>query len=268
MRDDIFEVRFTLDERNFAFDMTFDPESPADADMAFWCRQAGTCEAEIVGLMNLVVRPGDFVVDCGANIGYFTVVLSQLVGMGGRVLAFEPDAYNVSKIEANLDLNYCRNVEVVRQLLWDTEKTKTLYTAQHRGHNSMALTEEATGAVQMQTTTLAAHVKEIPRLIKIDIEGAEEFALRGGNDEVWACPYITAELNIPSLERLSSSQNSLRGFMREHGYNTFLMVSTRAGKFFPLYIPPEIKISPSFLNLNLLFSPWDAIVEAWPELIL
>ena len=45
MSDDIFEVKFTINEREFAFPMTFDQKSPADADMAYWCRQAGACEA-------------------------------------------------------------------------------------------------------------------------------------------------------------------------------------------------------------------------------
>lgn len=268
MSEDLFDVKFTLNERDFSFKMTFDPNSPADLDMAHWCRQAGTCEAEMVSLMQRVVRPGDLVVDCGANIGFFTVIMSGMVGAEGKVLAFEPDEYNAQKIAVNLNLNMCFNVEVVKQPLWDSEGKKTLYTAHHRGHNSLGLTEEATGAVELQTTTLAAHVKRVPRLIKIDIEGAEEHALRGGDARMWSCPFITAELNEPCLQRLGSSQDSLRSLMYEHGYNTFILAATRRSDFFPLYIAPEVRIKASFANLNLLFSPWSAVVKTWPELIL
>ena len=37
------------------------------------------------------IRPGDVCIDAGANIGYHTIFMSQLVGPTGLVLAFEPD---------------------------------------------------------------------------------------------------------------------------------------------------------------------------------
>ena len=266
MSEDIFEVKFTINEREFAFPMTFDQKSPADLDMAYWCRQAGACEPELIALMERVLRPGDLAVDCGANVGFFTVILSGLVGAEGKVLAFEPDAYNQHKIKANLSLNGCKNVELIKQPLWSSVAPVTLFTADHRGHNSLAGTEEATGAVEMQATTLASHLKRVPRLIKIDCEGSEEHILRGAGK--LECPYITAEMNEPCLQRLGSSQSSLRGLMREQGYETFVLAATRRGAFFPFYIAPEVTINSAFANLNLLFSTWPAVIEAWPGLIL
>ena len=50
----------------------------------------GTHEQHIADLMMTHVRAGDTCVDVGANIGYFTAVLSKLAGPTGRVLSFEP----------------------------------------------------------------------------------------------------------------------------------------------------------------------------------
>src|SRR5688572_19892682 len=47
----------------------------------------GTHEQHIADLMQAHVRPGDICVDVGANIGYFSAVLSRLAGSTGRVLS-------------------------------------------------------------------------------------------------------------------------------------------------------------------------------------
>jgi len=67
--------------------------------------------------MVLVVKsclpPGGIFIDLGANEGYFSVIGSKLVGMAGRVLAFEPQSRLQPVINRNSTLNSCDNVEVL-----------------------------------------------------------------------------------------------------------------------------------------------------------
>jgi FkbM family methyltransferase len=51
------------------------------------------------------VRPGDVVLDIGANVGAHTLPLARLVGDGGRVFAFEPSDFAFAKLRRNIDLN-------------------------------------------------------------------------------------------------------------------------------------------------------------------
>lgn len=65
-------------------------------------------EAE-VHLFGQIVRPGDVVLEAGANIGSHTVALSRLAGPTGRVHAFEPQAQVHQLLCANLVANGCQN---------------------------------------------------------------------------------------------------------------------------------------------------------------
>lgn len=66
------------------------------------------------------IKPGDLVLDIGANIGAHTVVLSQLVGDTGLVLAFEPERYNYYTLCGNLAINNIKNTIAVQQALSNT----------------------------------------------------------------------------------------------------------------------------------------------------
>src|SRR5258707_14359705 len=63
-----------------------------------------------VGLFRQLVKPGDLVLDVGANIGTHTLFFSQRIGATGRVLAFEPQRIVFQTLCANLAINSATNV--------------------------------------------------------------------------------------------------------------------------------------------------------------
>src|SRR4030095_268661 len=50
----------------------------------------GTYEGHFARLLDQLVRPGMLAFDVGAHSGYFTLMLSRLVGETGKVISFEP----------------------------------------------------------------------------------------------------------------------------------------------------------------------------------
>jgi FkbM family methyltransferase len=124
------------------------------------------------------VRPGSVFYDVGANVGFYSLLASSLVGKG-RVFAFEPVPRNLDYLRRHLVLNRVENVEVLELAVSDRKSTATFQIEQtgFRGHLS------AQGGISVSTVTLDYLVKEgrilPPDYIKMDIEGAELLALRG-----------------------------------------------------------------------------------------
>lgn len=262
------DIDFTINGTRFAFRMTYDPVSPPDRDTMICMTQFGCPEPEVIHLMSRVVRNGDFVIDAGANIGFFTLVLSQLVGPNGMVLAIEPSENNLFKLKENLKANGIKNFEICNQPLWSRPETVTLHYCDHPGMNSLGGYKNTLGKKEMLATTLSRWTTT-PRLIKIDVEGSEEHVLRGAQRLlVSGVPYIVAELNVDALKSLGSTQESLRKYMREWGYSTFILF--RGGEL-PCLVPEKTMIfeAENYNGAaNILFSTVEHVSNAWPRAIL
>jgi FkbM family methyltransferase len=72
----------------------------------------GIFEPESTRIVNQYVKKGDVVLDVGANIGYYTVMLADLVGDEGKVIAFEPTRHFGEVLKANIEANQLTNVHI------------------------------------------------------------------------------------------------------------------------------------------------------------
>lgn len=127
------------------------------------------------------LRPGDTVFDIGANIGYYTRLLSRLVGPSGLVCAFEPMPAALSLLEKNSsDLP---NVRVLPLALSDVQGDSDFYV-RRRGDRSSLRPGAGAKVVQVRTDTLDHIASEMTQvcLIKIDVEGLELEVLRGAEN--------------------------------------------------------------------------------------
>lgn len=142
-------------------------------------------EPEISELTLQLLRPGDLVVDVGANIGYYACLFAKTVGPTGKVFAFEPEPTNFSVLEHNLELN---NVStcctcLAKAISDSTGSTELYMSEENKGdHTLVPLAERQ--AIRINTSTFDDFVRiEIPerriRLVKIDVQGHELKVLSG-----------------------------------------------------------------------------------------
>jgi FkbM family methyltransferase len=151
----------------------------------------GDAEPEVQQLLAEVVKPGQTVYDVGANIGFFTILCSRLVGPEGHVYAFEPIPENLHTLRHNIALNGLRNVTIVEKALSSSTGTAEMFVSPWSAFHSLNV-EGATkvedhgpeeGEITVQTVTLDEFVAReggrAPDLVKIDVEGAELIVLAG-----------------------------------------------------------------------------------------
>jgi FkbM family methyltransferase len=136
------------------------------------------------------LAPGDEVYDVGANVGFFTNMMSRRVGALGKVRAFEPNPPVFEDLRRIVILNQLTNVDLYPVAVSDSEGgavfnqilsgdvTREASGLAVGGHNQTILPS----AISVATTTLdlvQAATPTPPSLIKIDVEGAEFHVLRG-----------------------------------------------------------------------------------------
>jgi FkbM family methyltransferase len=125
------------------------------------------------------VKPGQIVYDIGANVGFYTLLSSLLVGATGHVVAFEPLPRNLVYLRRHLELNGCANVMVLPVAVSD-RPGHAQFDSSH--DPSMGLLSDH-GTVEVETVALDPLVQSgaipPPDVIKIDVEGAEPQVLAG-----------------------------------------------------------------------------------------
>jgi len=172
----------------------------------------GAFEPRTQRLFKRILKPGDTVLDIGANIGAHTLPLAVLAGEQGRVIAFEPTGYGVNKMRANIRLNeelssrivICQAMLVAKEhepLAAEAYARWPLFDRGREIHGNLrGQLMDTRGAVAM-TLDQALHRLEAKRVdfIKLDVDGHEWSVLAGAKETLnqWKppilmelCPYM------------------------------------------------------------------------------
>ncbi|MEX0694494.1 MAG: FkbM family methyltransferase [Rhodospirillales bacterium] len=223
-------------------------------------------EPEISFLMRKLVRPGDVVLDIGANVGLHTTLLSELVG-DGRVIAFEPVSDMAEKLSANCAFNRADNVTLIPAALGDENGAATIQVNQGdpgmEGTNSMIASVHVTNrpdrykeqTIQVRRLDDIAEklgLTERINFIKIDTEGFEPMVIRGGLETIRKTrPAMLVEAHSMRLAEVGLSFDWYRETFPD--YHIFLVHAlTPANPY--LRIEPLVSEPPE-IAVNLLLLP-------------
>jgi len=152
-------------------------------------------EPDTLDALKRLTKTGDHVLDVGANIGYFTLVLASLVGPSGRVFAIEPQSENFRRLSENVHNNNLQNVSTSHIAVGESEGTSSLYLSNynggmHRLYKSVCCTDTSETVLVKTIDSIVQNTRI--SLIKIDIEGYEYFALKGASN----CLANNPDINI------------------------------------------------------------------------
>jgi FkbM family methyltransferase len=181
----------------------------------------GIHEPEETAAVRRVVRRGDTVVDVGAHIGWYTVLLADLVGPAGAVIALEPFPQSFGALEQNVARNGSAHVTALRVAASDRSCTTTLgrqpdsdsgsVTIGHRGVEDLA---------DVETRPLDEVLRETGEvaLLKVDVEGHEAQVLAGADEVLARTQHVLIELNERALTASGSSGSAIRALLRDAGF--------------------------------------------------
>lgn len=187
-----------------------------------------TTNSTVERIIRAHVKPGNTVLDVGANIGFTARLMSSLVGATGRGHAFEP----LPSAYANLTLNAqdapLRNIVPHACAASDTAGHIELYAPEDNAAalGTMRRPEGATSAVKhlVPTLQLDGLLDELGpvHFVKIDVEGAEFKVLSGMRALIRRHrPVLAIELTDAWLRQLGSSAQELLDFLIAGGYTAF-----------------------------------------------
>ena len=156
---------------------------PRDRVIAKKLALYGGYEVQEISLLCSLVKPGDNVLDVGANIGLHSLYLSRAVGPQGRVIAVEPDPDNLALLHANIEANGCANVMVLPCAFGEESGYIELFQVDdNRGNLSFADLGRTGRSVSVPVRRGDQALEELqmrPTLAKIDVEGAEPLVVSG-----------------------------------------------------------------------------------------
>lgn len=191
--------------------------------------------------------------DIGANVGVFTFAAASLVGSRGHVLAVEPDVWLANLIQKSTRLrsNHNFSVDVLPAAVSDSSGIETFLVAS-RGRASNALAKAGgrsqTGGFREKSLVPAfslddlLSISERPNFIKIDIEGGEVAALRGGKKILSEVrPIIYCEVGF-------ENRNETADILRAADY-----------KIFDSSLPKESRFAQEKFGFNILAYPNESL---------
>lgn len=182
---------------------------PQDEQISVPIIRDGTWEHWLLEVVLSLVKPGDHVVEVGANIGFYTVAMARQIGPTGRLTTFEANARLAGLVRRSLNLNAVLDrCTIVNKAAWNTVGELEFVTSRrfsgggYVGAGFDDLHEDSVRTV-VQTMPIDDVIDGRVDFMRLDAEGSEPFILRGAQEVLTRNPDIVICMEW-CLEQLAS----------------------------------------------------------------
>lgn len=178
-----------------------------------------------------IVKPNDVCIDIGANVGYYSIFLSKIVGRSGKVYAIEPIPLFAEIWKKNVKRSKINNLELYNYALGGTEENVKMGIPEVNGVLHHGMTKIVSTREEKYIKYFEVEMKvpdnlfsNLPKLdfIKCDVEGYES--------EVFSNMVNTIRKFKPVIQsELSGNENRLKviSILKNIGYNTFILKNNK-----------------------------------------
>lgn len=182
----------------------------------------GLFERDELEFVSRYLRPGEVVMDAGANVGLFSVVMGRAVGRNGAVFAFDPVPTNIARLRANLKENGIDASGVFEVALGSANGQMDLKMSDDTAYASIQVVQSGFDnglTIPVKVKKLDDVWEELRRppvsFLKMDVEGAEVEVITGSRGMLAAChPTLLVEAN--TSQHLAMLKAALEPFGYRH----------------------------------------------------
>lgn len=210
---------FPIAETRFGRMFTLQGDTTISRSLRVYGEFAGD---EVDSILSLA-RPGDHVLDLGANIGFHTLALADRVGPTGRVTSVEPQRFCFQLLCANVTANQLTRVNCLRAAVGDAPGTCSVPrldpTTRHNAGATMVTLDPGDADLTDTVPLITVDSLTLPRceLIKIDTEGFEDRVILGARHTLGRL-HPTLYIEVHDREKLQR----LHSMLKPIGYSLIL----------------------------------------------
>ena len=199
-----------------------------------------------VKLLSSGLKEGDTAIDIGAHAGQYCLLMAEMCGKSGRVIAFEPDPHARSLLNRNIALNpKLKSPTIETCAVSDAAGEAVLFSCGGNSQSSLARSGIGINAAESaeQFTVLlvtlddyiASHALSAPRWVKIDVEGAEIRVLKGAAKLLAGDTQIICELHPYAWPEFGDSFETMQELVAASGRSIRYLDEPREFNGVPIY---------------------------------
>ena len=212
----------------------FEIHRSGDAFISTELEMYGTWEPLETEVIKRLCRAGDFVLDIGANIGWYSIVVAKILGPTGRLISFEPDPRNYAMLSRNLARVENGPHSTARQeAVSDTAGILDLFLSEDNLGDHRIFSDGTPRSILKVATSpldqILTHEQRLPDLVKSDAQGSEAKIFLGAASlfaEGWR-PIFVMEFWPFGLSNSGDDPLWLWSRLAEMGYQMFELTEDR-----------------------------------------
>jgi len=224
-----------------------------------------------------LVQKGDYTIDIGAAIGYFSLLFARAVGESGKVIAFEPKEGRCKILSQNLSLNGYNNVTIENSAVMSTNiKPKFFsrhdtiaglrYIKDENIHYDYLETYKFQKPVEVNAIDLDGYltkhnILEKISFMKIDVDGPELFVLQSGK-QLLQNPnlIILMEWDQETAKWSGYEPAEIIDFLHENNFKIYYP-NFKKNNFFYVEKDELLNLDPDDQTINILCVKNESILE-------
>ena len=208
-----------------------------------------TWEPGLSGIAAHALRSGDIFVDVGANIGYYTLLASNIVGAQGQVIAIEASPSVFQTLEQHVQINGRTNIQLFNIVATDVPGEMKIYKGPGDNVGTSSTLpgdrhqfEAQVPALPLDTLLDGVDLSRV-KCVKIDVEGGEYQVIAGMSKSIAALPAgvtVLLEVAVAHLRTLDYDLDRLLNPFTNQGFQLFRVENRYDEAFYAHFQSPTI----------------------------